>query len=124
MRILLKMNLIRGVAFIDLEKAFNTIDHQIILLKLKNYGINENSLTWSIPISLIEFKSAGLTINCRILCQQLVVFPQGSSLGPLLFLIYINDLPRMFADDTSVSYASNFQALFQSRIFKARGHLV
>ena len=38
--------LINGVVFIDLKKAFDTIDHQIILQKLKNYGIDENSLTW------------------------------------------------------------------------------
>ncbi|CAB4041850.1 Hypothetical predicted protein, partial [Paramuricea clavata] len=39
-------SLINGVVFIDLKKAFDTIDHQIILQKLKNYGIDENSLTW------------------------------------------------------------------------------
>ncbi len=38
--------LTNGVVFIDLKKAFDTIDHQIILQKLKNYGCNENSLTW------------------------------------------------------------------------------
>ena len=40
------LGLINGVVFIDLKKAFDTIDHQIILQKLKNYGIDENSLTW------------------------------------------------------------------------------
>ncbi|CAB4042195.1 Hypothetical predicted protein, partial [Paramuricea clavata] len=109
--------LINGVVFIDLKKAFDTIDHQIILQKLNNYGIDENSL---IP-GFIPAYLTDRTQKCRVngqLSDSVPVacgVPQGSSLGPLLFLIYINDLPncldhttaRMFADDTSISYASD-----------------
>ena len=107
--------LINGVVFIDLKKAFDTIDHQIILQKLKNYGIDENSLTWF--HSYLTDRTQKCRVNGQLSDSVPVAcgVPQGSSLGPLLFLIYINDLPnclnhttaRMFADDTSISYASD-----------------
>ena len=100
--------LINGVVFIDLKKAFDTIDHQIILQKLKNYGIDENSLTWF--HSYLTDRTQKCRVNGQLSDSVPVAcgVPQGSSLGPLLFLIYINDLPnclnhttaRMFADDT------------------------
>ena len=107
--------LINGVVFIDLKKAFDTIDHQIMLQKLRNYGIDQMSLTW------FESYLANRTQKCRVndqLSNSAPVtcgVPQGSNLGPILFLIYINDLPnclnhaipRMFADDTSISYSAN-----------------
>ena len=118
--------LVNGVVFIDLKKAFDTIDHQIILQKLRNYGIDHCSLKW--------FKSylTGRTQKCKIndrLSKSTSIncgIPQGSNLGPLLFLIYINDLPnclhghhatpRMFADDTSLSYAADSPSELESVI--------
>ena len=86
-----------------------------MLQKLKNYGIDQMSLTW--------FKSylTNRTQKCRVIdqmtnsAQVTCGVPQGSNLEPLLFLIYINDLPnclnhavpRMFADDTSINYSAN-----------------
>ena len=86
-----------------------------MLQKLKNYGIDQMSLTW--------FKSylTNRTQKCRVndqmtnSAQVTCGVPQGSNLEPLLFLIYINDLPnclnhavpRMFADDTSINYSAN-----------------
>ena len=107
--------LVNGVVFIDLKKAFDTIDHKIILQKLGNYGVDPNSLRW------FESYLSNRTQKCRInghLSKSKPVtcgVPHGSNLGPLLFLLYINELPnslnhavpRMFADDTSVSYAAN-----------------
>ena len=105
-----KMN---TVIFLDIKKAFDTVNHDILLQKMRAYGISGPGLEFfnsylknrvqccSINASTSGFKS----INCGV--------PQGSILGPLLFLIYMNDLPNavenveiiMFADDTSLSKA-------------------
>ena len=103
-----------GVVFIDLKKAFDTIDHKIMLQRLGNYEVDPNSLR--------RFKSylTDRTQKCRVndhLSNSKPVtcgVPQGSNLGPLLFLIYIDlpnclnyAMPRMFADDTNISYAAD-----------------
>ena len=107
--------LVNGVVFIDLKKTFDTIDHDIMLLKLENYGVERNSLTWF--ISYLTDRTQKCLVNGQLSNSVPITcgVPQRSKLGPLLFLVYINDLPnclnhttaRMYADDTSVSYASN-----------------
>ena len=103
-----------GMIFIDLKKAFDTVDHEILLKKLTKYGIIGLENTWfaSYLNNRMQFcKVNGVSsklddISCGV--------PQGSCLGPLLFLIYINDLPfslqnsqvTMYADDTTISYSS------------------
>ena len=96
--------------FLEFSKAFDTVNHSILLRKLEKYGIRglppELFLSYlsnrTQYVQVGNIKSASLTIRCGI--------PQGSTLGPLLFLFYIlNDLPdsadalqfRIFADDTN-----------------------
>ena len=101
--------------FLKLQKAFDAVDHQILLAKLNDYGIRGVSNEWFISylfnrshyVSINGYKSGLAPINCGV--------PPGSVLGSLLFLLYINDLNQAiefckvhhFADDTNLLYLSN-----------------
>ena len=96
--------------FIDLQKAFDTVDHKILLEKLNYYGIRGVANNWfkSYLTNRLQFVSINGFNSDEVMMQFGV--PQGSILGPLLFLIYINDLHESikfcstchFADDTNL----------------------
>ena len=101
-----------GIILVDLQKAVDTLDHTVLLQKMECISFKESIIKWFQSylsnrkfFSTLEnvFSDAGL-INCGV--------PQGSILGSLLFLIYVNDLPQalnetgsyLYADDTCIFY--------------------
>ena len=103
--------LLTGMIAIDLQKAFDTIDHEILLSKMPLLGFSNNTIEWfrsylsnrTFHVSLNSYMSSAGKIICGV--------PQGSILGPLLFLLYINDMPQavetdlfLYADDTGLVF--------------------
>ena len=97
------------VVYLDYKKAFDSVPHERLLVKLHAYGIRGNLLQWI--KSFLTNRKPRVVINGKSsnLAPVISCIPQGSVLGPILFLIYVYDLPemarsklKMFADDTKL----------------------
>ena len=105
--------LVTGMIWIDLQKAFDTINHDILLKKLSIIGFSDHTVKWiqsylsnrKFAVNLENSFSEVSSISCGV--------QQGSILGPLLFLIYVNDMPMavkcdlfLYVDDTCLIFQS------------------
>ena len=103
--------LLTGMIFIDLQKAFDTINHDILLKKMASLGFSSHSIKWfqsylsnrSFRVNIENKYFSTAKIDCGV--------PQGSILGPLLFLLHVNDMKHavdcdlfLYADDSCLVY--------------------
>ena len=104
---------VTGAIFLDLKKAFDTVNHNVLIDKLKRYGVDGIELSWF--KSYLSNRSQAVNVNSNLSEFEHINIgvPQGSILGPLLFILFVNCLPNavnckteMYADDTTLLFRS------------------
>ena len=106
-----------AVVSIDLKKSFDTLDHNILINKLDNIGIR--GLPKVLLSSYLSNRSQYVKLNGAISNMEYISFGimQGSVLGPLIFLIYINDMPNILKYSTSIIFADDTHLIVSSKSF-------
>lgn len=120
-----------GVVMIDFKKAFDLVDHSLLIKKLQHFKFSGNTLNWF--SSYLLDRKQKVSVNTALSQHETILngVPQGSILGPLLFLLFINDLPLytgnvftdLYADDTTLYCTGNSLAFIQHKLQVALDNL-
>ena len=111
------------VILLDFSKAFDKVNHSSLIKKMEHYGVKGNILKWT--NDFLSNRTQRVALDGHLSnpsCVQSGV-PQGTVLGPLLFLIYINDLPEFTSSGTNVSLFADDSALYR-KIITPEDHLI
>ena len=103
-----------GAVFIDLCKAFDSVDHDLLISKLQSYGLNNNELNWFKSYLLDCKQVVRIGKETSDYCPITTGAPQGSILGPLLFVLFINDLPKVLTKCQIMMYADDAVMYFSA----------
>ena len=107
--------MVSTLVLLDMSKAFDCVIHSILLAKLSRYGIHDVSLSWF--KSYLENRTQMVKIGTQLSSERPVTtgVPQGSILGPLLFLVAVNDLPNVVQNCKVTLFADDIQLCISHR---------
>ena len=112
-----------GMVLLDLQKAFDTVDHGVLLIKLEAIGLDADGLRWFRSYLSDRTQLVDVHGTCSSFANVTYGVPQGSILGPLLFLIYVNDMAGainekilLYADDTAILVSDKHANTIEARL--------
>ena len=107
-----------GAVFTDLSKAFDTLSHGVLLETLQAYGIKGHELLWFTDYLFCRQQFVRIGANSSPYEPVFSGVPQGSILGPLLFIVFYNDLADYLVNSQVIKYADDTVVYFSGRMWR------